>query len=417
MRFSKLAILGGAAACISLYAACGGSTSTESPPGSDAGTPNVDGGVTPGCTPCATDQDCKGDVCAELGSGHFCARACPTGNECASDTSCEPATSAGGAQVEVCAPRTACAEPDGGTGGSDASVPFDGGSGPPTGTVGPTGGSLSRLLFGVVGDTRPPMPITTSDLSSYPTATITKIFQDLEALPAKPPFVLSTGDYQFAYTGSTSTAAAQLDLYMGARAKYSGVTFPAMGNHECTGATASNCGQGNTNGVTANFTAFQQKMLAPIQKSLPYYSIEVDALDKSWTSKFVFVAANAWNQAQADWLKTTLAAPTTYTFVVRHESATANPTAPGVAPSEAIMAMYPYTLAIVGHSHTYYHGRGSREVTIGNGGAPLSSKTYGYGIFSQRSDGAIVVDMIDFMSGAADGSFHFVVKPDGTATN
>jgi hypothetical protein len=55
-------------------------------------------------------------------------------------------------------------------------------------------------------------------------------------------------------------------------------------------------------------------------------------------------------------------------------------------------------------------------VTFGNGGAPLTSKSYGYGLFSQRCDGAILVDEIDYQSGATDGQFHFVIKADGTLT-
>jgi hypothetical protein len=314
----------------------------------------------------------------------------------------------------VCIPRTACGSTmDGGTHPTDSGVPFDGG-GPPTGSVGPSGGKLSRLLFGVVGDTRPP---TIDDLAGYPTPIITKIFSDIQALAARPPLVVSTGDYQFAssYSSSTTTSA-QFDLYLAARQKYSGIEFPAMGNHECTGATVSNCGQGNTNGITPNYSAFMSKMLGPIQQAKPYYSIRVDATDNSWTSKFVFVAANAWDSGQSSWLSGVMATPTTYTFVVRHESSTASPQPAGVAASDAILNAHPYTLLIVGHSHTYYHGRGAREVTIGNGGAPLSSKSYGFGIFSQRADGAIVGDMIDYMTGQADSYFHFVVKPDGTAT-
>jgi hypothetical protein len=41
---------------------------------------------------------------------------------------------------------------------------------------------------------------------------------------------------------------------------------------------------------------------------------------------------------------------------------------------------------------------------------------YGYGLFSQRCDGAIVVDEDDYMTGATDSYFHFVVTPDGTIT-
>lgn len=54
---------------------------------------------------------------------------------------------------------------------------------------------------------------------------------------------------------------------------------------------------------------------------------------------------------------------------------------------------------------------------FGNGGAPLSgSANYAYGVFTQRSDGAIVVDAVDYQSNQPDSSFHFAVKPDGTPT-
>ncbi len=55
-------------------------------------------------------------------------------------------------------------------------------------------------------------------------------------------------------------------------------------------------------------------------------------------------------------------------------------------------------------------------VTFGNGGAPLSSKTYGYGLFQQRCDGAIVVDAMAWDTNAADSAFHFVVTPTGQET-
>ena len=78
------------------------------------------------------------------------------------------------------------------------------------------------------------------------------------------------------------------------------------------------------------------------------------------------------------------------------------------------MANHPYTLAIVGHTHTY--GKtGAKQVTIGNGGAPLTGGgTYGYGIVSQRADGAIEVDMIDYATGSPDSKFHFALKADGS---
>jgi hypothetical protein len=268
-----------------------------------------------------------------------------------------------------------------------------------------------------VGDTR---PANYDDVSGYPTAIITKIFQDIEALSPKPPFVIATGDYQFASSGSSSTSSQQLDLYVGARKNYSGVQFPAMGNHECTGAVASNCGAGNANGTTANYNAFLSQMLAPIGQTAPYYVINVNATDSSWTSKFVFIAANAWDATQASWLTTTMAQKTTYTFVVRHEPSETTNGPTGQTASDTILAQYPYTLLIVGHSHTYGHYTSPypKEVIVGNGGAPLTntSKNYGFAVLSQRSDGAIVGDMLDYQSLATDSRFHFVIKPDGTLT-
>jgi hypothetical protein len=285
------------------------------------------------------------------------------------------------------------------------------GGAPMTGSVGPDGGSVSRLYFAVVGDTR---PATVDDTLDYPTSIIARIYSDMDALIPKPTFAISTGDYQFSSVAHDE-ASRQLDLYLAARSRYSGVVFPAMGNHECTGRTASNCGSGNVDGVTNNYLSYLSKLLAPIQKTAPYYEIDVQSIARAWTAKFLFVAANAWTSQQSSWLDSAMSRPTTYTFVVRHEGSEAT-SAPGVSPSERILATHPYTLSICGHTHSYEH-RG-REVIIGNGGAPLSSsKNYGFAMISQRDDGALAVDMIDYASGEVDLQFHFVVNPDGTASN
>jgi hypothetical protein len=311
-------------------------------------------------------------------------------------------------------------------------------TGPITGSVGNTGGSVSRLVFGVIGDTRPPNE---DDPSGYPTTVITKIFQDLQSQSPRPPLVVGTGDYQFSSVSSNSDATEQIQYYMTARATFTGAFFPAMGNHECgvaTGcSTSDNCncvsGQGGTG--SANLSAFLTGMMAPISQTLPYYSINVSATDSSWTAKFVMTAANAWDSAQQTWLQNTLAQKTTYTFVVRHEPSDTAVTdvPPGVAGVDALLVQYPYTLLLVGHTHNYGHFTSyfpgtlacgsncppaSKAVVIGNGGAPLSSSKYdyGYGLFSQRCDGAIVVDEYDYMTGATDSYFHFVVTPDGTIT-
>ncbi|HEY8079863.1 MAG TPA: hypothetical protein VIF62_37285, partial [Labilithrix sp.] len=68
----------------------------------------------------------------------------------------------------------------GSSGGTCAAV-----TDPLTGTVTATGGSLSRLVFAVVGDTR---PANEDDSGGYPSAIISKIYQDIEAQSPHPPF-------------------------------------------------------------------------------------------------------------------------------------------------------------------------------------------------------------------------------------
>jgi hypothetical protein len=294
--------------------------------------------------------------------------------------------------------------------GAEGAGPYSGGE-EVRGVVGPTGGFVSRLYFAVVGDTR---PAAQDDTTGYPTEVVAKIFAGMEALSPRPAFAVSTGDYQYAAPWGDE-GGKQIDLYVAARSIYRGVLFPTMGNHECTGLTASNCGDGTADGVTRSYEAFLARLLAPIGQTRPFYEIDVDADDGSWTAKFVFVAANAWTGEQGSWLERVLRRPTTYTFVVRHEGASAT-VAPGVVPSETILATHPYTLAICGHTHTYEHSR-PREVIVGNGGAPLSraAKGYGFAIVSQQRDGSIAVDMIDYVSGQSDPAFHFVLTAQGVA--
>ena len=382
-----------------------------------------------GCYACAATSECEsGEVCAQFSGDGFCVPGC-TASSCGSGATCTVVVTQEGQSVRACLPdNEACGpsvDPDAkkkrdagapvDSGGSKDSGSKDSGggvdSGPPvSGSVGVNGGTLSSLRFAVVGDTR---PATIDDTAGYPTALATQIFTDLANASPSIPFGVSTGDYQFS-TPTKSQAAAQLQLYLGARSHFANVMFPAMGNHECTGYTDSNCGSGNADGVTNNYTAFLDQLLGPLGQKLPYYSIPVNAVDGSWTAKFIFVAANAWTTAQSTWFEAQMAKPTTYTFVIRHEAKAAS-TAPGVSPSQAIMAKYPYTLAIVGHTHSY--GKtGAKEVTIGNGGAPLTSSVdYGYGLLNQRADGAIQVDMIDYKTLQPDLTFRFTVNPDGSA--
>ncbi|MGO8994787.1 MAG: hypothetical protein ACLQVI_15835 [Polyangiaceae bacterium] len=391
--------------CVPNNNACGTPAPTSSgpppaPAGCDAGPVTTCGSLvgptaTASCSSCTTSTSTK--TCQP--------------NGCYGGWWCDTSTSKCQAPPTNCSTTpSGCEGSSGDGGGTTGPISVDAG-GPVTGTVTGSGGTVSRLYFTAIGDTR---PANEDDTSAYPTAIIDQIYSDITALNPQPLFSVSTGDYQFASTSGTQSAP-QIDLYLAARAKFPGVFFPAMGNHECTGATASNCGSGNTDGVTTNYTNFLNMLLAPIKQTSPYYSININAIDGSWTSKFVFIAANAWDSAQSSWLTGVMAQPTTYTFVLRHESTgTSGP--PGVSPSDTIIDAYPYTLLIVGHTHTYEHPS-AKEVLFGNGGAPLTgSLDYGYGLFSQRSDGAIVVDAIDYQTGAADSSFHFVVTPTGAPT-
>jgi hypothetical protein len=390
--------------------------------GGGAQTDGASAGTT--CSTCTTDGDCGGGRCVRLGGGTYCAATCGGGGSCSSGDTCVSVETSGGANVQACVPPGECSGSstnDGGgpgngsSGGKDGSAPYDSGSTQPVGSVGANGGTLSRLLFAVVGDTR---PATYDDVGGYPTAVITKIFQDIQAQTPAIPFIVSTGDYQFSSTGQYSTAAQQLSIYTKARSTYAGVQYTAMGNHECTGADASNCGPNGKDGITSNYTAYMNALLAPIQKTLPYYVININATDGSWTSKFVFVAANAWDSTQSSWLQSTMAQKTTYTFVVRHEPSNSSGGAPGVSPSDSIVNQFPYTMMITGHSHTW-DGFGyytAKQIIVGNGGAPLTntSKNYGFAVISQQSDGTIMGDMLDYDSLQPSSKFHFVVTADGT---
>jgi hypothetical protein len=271
----------------------------------------------------------------------------------------------------------------------------------------------STFSFAVIGDTRPPNE---DDVSGYPTGVITGIWHDVETFSPHPDFAVSTGDYVFANPNPqgtmTSTVDAQLDLYLGARAQFTNAVFAAMGNHECTGATASNCGPGNQFGLTPNYSEFMKRMLAPYGITKPYYAYEFAAGDGSWTAKLVVIAANAWDNGQSTWLDEELGHPTTYTFIVRHEGTTAD-TAPGVTPSEAIIAAHPFTLKIVGHTHTYAHDTKDHELICGNGGAPLTSgANYGYAILTRQPSGAIQVTEYDYSTNRAVDMWS--VNPDGS---
>jgi hypothetical protein len=287
----------------------------------------------------------------------------------------------------------------------DSALPLDA---PARTGAGPGGGTIDELRFAVVGDTR---PVNLDDTAHYPTAIVQQIWMDVEAESPHPAFAISTGDYMFASVNG-SEQGPQLDAYLGARASFDGVVYPALGNHECNGFTDSNCGPAGADLEPPNYQLFLSRMIQPIGETLPYYVERFAATDKSWTAKMVFVAANAWDGTQAQWLGEILSEPTTYTFVVRHEP-TMSGTAPGVGPSDQIIIKHPYTMIIAGHTHTYEHVPAYKTLIVGNGGAPLTSDAdYGYVVIARQADGTIAVTSKDYMTKAVVDSFS--VNADGS---
>ncbi len=365
------------------------------------------------CQTCVSDADCAVGQCVEIGCGWYCALPCSAtgGNSCSTTTSCQTRRHWDGNDTTVCAPaEDACAGLSTRRGNSPDSID---GSDAATATVVAAGGSSDQPLlvpsldFVVVGDTRPPVPDATS---SYPTPVIRKIWKAAEA--EKPPvfFAVTTGDYVFAKPTSKE-GAAQMDLYLGAQSYFCRKSWHCMGNHECTGATDSNCGASGKDGQPTLYKNFLSKFVQPMGFEQPYFTVWYADNAHTWKAKFVFIAANAWDSTQAAWLKGEMAKPSTYTFVVRHESSEATD-GPGVTPSEDIIAGFPYTLLVVGHRHTYKR-LGIREVIVGNGGAPLVEQiNYGYVVIRRRPDAAIQLTSYDYLSHAVFETF--ALAADGT---
>ena len=280
----------------------------------------------------------------------------------------------------------------GGNGSSDLAV------GPGGSDGGEVGGSL--LSFAVFGDCRPPLPEQTT---GYPTTIVTSIFSRAQSEGAQ--FVVGTGDYMNALTQIAVDA--QVNLFLGARAAFKGPVYLTMGNHECMTTTTGNCPNANE---TPNAQVYMAK-LAPAGSTRPYFRIDMPT--PLGSAKLVFIAANAWSTEQGDWLKTQLADPTRYTFVIRHEASN-DQSAPGVGPSDALMMGAPLTVGFFGHTHVYQRIDPS-HIIAGNGGAPLDSGTqYGFVLVKQRVDGKLSLSAIDQATGNPIDAW--AVTPDGQLT-
>ncbi len=348
-----------------------------------------DGGTGFSCSQCPSNttcnlaaQTCVPNSAGDGGTGFSC-------SQCPSNTTCNPV-------AQTCVPNS--------TGGG-------GWTGPVSGSVNSSGGIVSRLYFAIIGDTRPGG---INGTAKYPTKIITQIYQDITSLSPLPSFVVTTGDYMYASPTGTQ-GAAQIQLYQQAENVYPNIVFHALGNHECTGYTASNCGSGNTNGMTNSYQAFLSAWVTPLGYSKPYYTLKFTGQDGKWTAKTVIAAPNAWDSTQASWLQQEMAKPTTFTFFVKHEPpSTSN--CPNASAAERIARQYPLTLEIDGHTHKFsFSTGGNAYLIVGNGGAPMTgSGTYGYATVSQISDSQVVVSQFDYSAPNASPSKTWTIDANGT---
>jgi hypothetical protein len=318
---------------------------------------------------------------------------------------------------------------DAGTdGGPDAGVDAGVDAGPDAGTPndgGPLpfvidGGHLATLAFGLVGDTRPPIY---DDTAGYPVQIIANIFQDLAQVSPSVAFVASTGDYMFA-DPLFGQSVPQAELYVDAGRLFPGPIFPSMGNHECGVAlTSGNCFGQNTS--DPNFEAYLNTILPGfgLSNANPYFLVIYDSADGSnpWNAKFIYLAPNAWDEAQNGWFADALAISTTYTFIVRHEPTSNAGGAPGVAPTDLLLQTNPFTLKLTGHSHSYSYDQSNQEVVNGLGGAALDTGytgTFGYVICRQRSDNAIQCSQYDYDTNAisTEANSTFAITGAGAST-
>ena len=345
-------------------------------------------------SPCQSPLTACGSTCVnrltDPANCGQCGVVCAAGSVCSSGqcrSSCDSGlTACGSSCVDVATDAANC----GGCGRACASgETCASGACHAANVVGPTGGSVDLLKFGIVGDTRPP---NCDQTTSYPTAIITGIVDQMAQKNVQ--FGLDLGDHMYVCNGGQSAANTQMGYYMQAIARLSRTFFMTQGNHECS---STPCLPGSTN---PNHVVFMNA-LAPISSS-PYYSFNVQT--SLGLATFVVIADNSWSTTQQTWLDQTLATADTaarYTIVVRHHPQADTSVADNSA-NMAIIRKHKFSLMLAGHSHLYRHETvdGGRDIVLGTGGAPLSGSFYGYAIIEQLASGKLQVSVYDMSSQA-----------------
>jgi Calcineurin-like phosphoesterase len=361
------------------------------------------------CAYCTDDTQCGGNPCFEDVSGNrFCGSpcddGCPTGFSCAGIYG----TDATRGVIATCFPdnEQCILNVDGGV-PFDAETPLDDGGGAKTtgvpvgGAVGPTGGTVDHLFFGITGDTRPDQCG-----GIYPQTIIDSIFTQLAQKQVD--FVLDQGDHMF-NCGSTSFAFSgaqqQMQRYVNAANKFGRTVFMTLGNHECSGEASRLCSAQTSYGTNPNYTAFMDA-LAPISP-LPYYRFDVQT--RGGLAVFLVVADDTWDFNQQQWLTAQLKdadAHAKYTFVSKHHP-DGNTDHPEFQQIYDLVTSHKYTLFFTGHSHLFKRQFGnSRALVVGIGGAPLAGGDYwGYGTVEQGTDDRIAVTIYDQQTGTVQDSF------------
>ncbi|MBI3072447.1 MAG: metallophosphoesterase [Deltaproteobacteria bacterium] len=238
------------------------------------------------------------------------------------------------------------------------------------------GGTVDLMKFTVFGDIRP--AIFEFD-NQYPDDIVRAIATQMNATGAQ--FAVGVGDYMFSF--SERSVNTQLDKLLAAERPFTKPIFHAMGNHECWGPTGVNCPNYNE---TPNVRLFLSRLFSFSQR--PWYDFTVTT--SKGDAKFVLIAQNSWNDQQKQWLETTLARPSTYTFIVRHQPS-GTWTTPGLDECDRIVAAHPYTLLLVGHVHRYEKIR-ANTVMAGHGGAPLEGGDFGYVLVEQQATGLLKIE-------------------------
>jgi hypothetical protein len=300
--------------------------------------------------------------------------------------------------------------------------------------------SVATLSFAALGDTRPTKTCKRTSDCDYPSALIGRVFQQIQALSPPVSLVTITGDYQYNSPGAGTADWQVLQQYLPAAQQFEGPIYAAMGNHECDGWSDSNCLPGGPSpcdsndacGITENLAAFESMLRSlGLPGSVPYYDVGV-SIAGGLTAKFVVTAPNAWDSTQASWLQAALAQPTSYTFLVQHESndldesGASSPASLGSIRSivqasgrSAAGEMYPVTLWIVGHTHNFDYDPTNQQVITGLGGAPTdrlengedashfySTETGAFMVCRQQSSGdppALQCSLVDSQSDSVVG--------------